>query len=99
MNFDREIMKLIRESKCLHRLGIEVPDSANMVLLQEQKFKEYYAELTCAAAQTLIFIIIIVTLLVWHSGYPLGYHSGYSLLFKCRITRHWSCSILLFFKH
>ena len=63
MNFDREIMKLIRESKCLHRLGIEVPDSANMVLLQEQKFKEYYAELTCAAAQTLIFIIIIVTLL------------------------------------
>ena len=62
MNFDREIMKLIRESKCLHRLGIEVPDSANMVL-QEQKFKEYYAELTCAAAQTLIFIIIIVTLL------------------------------------
>ena len=53
MNFDREIMKLIRESKCLHRLGIEVPDSANMVLLQEQKFKEYYAELTCAAAQTL----------------------------------------------
>ena len=62
MNFDREIMKLIRESKCLHRLGIEVPDSANMVLLQEQKFKEYYAELTCAAAQTLIFIIIIVTI-------------------------------------
>ena len=91
MNFDREIMKLIRESKCLHRLGIEVPDSANMVLLQEQKFKEYYAELTCANNTrhhlSLIFISIIVTCIALsrprHSGYPSGYYSGYGCTLCC----------------
>ena len=48
MNFDREIMQLIREAKCLRRIGVEVPESANMVLLQEDKFKSYYQELKYA---------------------------------------------------
>ena len=45
VNFDREILQLIRETKCLQRIGVEVPDGAKMVLLQEDKFKKYYNNL------------------------------------------------------
>ncbi len=44
-NFDPEIMELIREAKCLSRISIEIPESAKIVLLQEEKFKMYYNEL------------------------------------------------------
>lgn len=46
VNFDAEILQLIREAKCLSRLGIEIPNAAKMVLLQEHKFKHYFNELT-----------------------------------------------------
>jgi len=46
VNFDSEIMTLIREAKCLSRIGIEIPESAKIVLLQEEKFKIYNSELT-----------------------------------------------------
>jgi dynein heavy chain len=45
VNFDREILQLIREMKWLMRLGVEIPESAKMVLLQEQKFKSYNNQL------------------------------------------------------
>ena len=45
VNFDNEILKLIRDSKCLQRMQGDIPESAKMVLLQEDKFKLYYAEL------------------------------------------------------
>eukprot|EP00930_Biecheleria_cincta_P100463 TRINITY_DN920_c0_g1_i2.p1 TRINITY_DN920_c0_g1~~TRINITY_DN920_c0_g1_i2.p1 ORF type:complete len:4610 (-),score=1017.36 TRINITY_DN920_c0_g1_i2:106-13935(-) len=46
VNFDMEILQLIRETRCLDRMGnIEIPESARMLLLQEQKFKAYYSEL------------------------------------------------------
>lgn len=45
VNFDREILQLIREAKFLQRMGIDVPESARMVLLQEEKFKSYFNEL------------------------------------------------------
>ena len=48
VNFDREILQLIREAKCLARIGVQVPESAQMVLLQEEKFKLYYSELKYA---------------------------------------------------
>ena len=51
VNFDREIMQLMREAKYLQRIGVEVPDSAKMVLLQEEKFKHYFNELTYAVSQ------------------------------------------------
>lgn len=38
-------MQLIREAKCLDRQGIEIPESARIILLQEEKFKMYYNEL------------------------------------------------------
>ena len=51
VNFDREIMQLIRETKCLLRIGVEVPESAKMVLMQEDKFKSYYNKLAYALEQ------------------------------------------------
>eukprot|EP00898_Chlorokybus_atmophyticus_P005691 jgi/Chlat1/6122/Chrsp409S05665 len=48
VNFDRDILQLMRETKYLQRLGIEVPESAKMVLLQEDKFKHYYNQLSYA---------------------------------------------------
>lgn len=46
VNFDWEILQLIRETKCLQRMGdLEIPDGAKMVLLQEYKFKSFNHEL------------------------------------------------------
>jgi len=45
VNFDHEILKLIRDSKCLQRMQGDIPESAKMVLLQEDKFKFYHAQL------------------------------------------------------
>ena len=39
VNFDREILQLIREAKCLRRIGVEVPEAAKMVLLQEESLR------------------------------------------------------------
>ena len=46
VNFDWEILQLIREAKCLVRTGIEIPEDSKMVILQEQKLKSYHNELT-----------------------------------------------------
>ena len=46
VNFDREIAQLIRESKFMMRMDVEVPESARIVLAQEDKFKSYYNQLT-----------------------------------------------------
>jgi dynein heavy chain len=47
VNFDQEILQLIRETRCMDRMGyIEMPEAAKMVLLQEQKFKMYNHELS-----------------------------------------------------
>eukprot|EP01033_Poteriospumella_lacustris_P002475 gene2475-1807_t len=49
VNFDQEILQLIREAKCLDRMGVSgFPDSARIVLFQEQKFKSYHNELQWA---------------------------------------------------
>eukprot|EP00960_Hanusia_phi_P046745 758011-Hanusia_phi.AAC.1 len=46
VNFDREIVQLIRETKVLQRCGIEIPDAAKTVMVQEEKFKSYYHQLS-----------------------------------------------------
>ena len=48
VNFDIEIMQLIREANCLDRFGVGIPESARIILLQEEKFKLYYNELQYA---------------------------------------------------
>lgn len=51
VNFDREILQLIREAKCLRRIGVDIPESAKMVLLQEEQFKKNYHQLKYALAE------------------------------------------------
>jgi len=48
VNFDAEILQLIREAKCLDRMGVAIPESAKIVLLQEDKFKGYFHDLSYA---------------------------------------------------
>jgi len=45
VNFDADILTLIREAKCLSRLGAYIPNQAKIVLLQEEKFKMYKNQL------------------------------------------------------
>ena len=45
INFDLDVFELIREAKCLERCGKAIPESAKVILLQEEKFKNYYNEL------------------------------------------------------
>ena len=49
VNFDQELFQLIREAKCLAKLNVDIPESAKIVLLQEDKFKEYYNDLQVLA--------------------------------------------------
>ena len=44
VNFDAQVLQLIREAKCLQRMGVEIPEGARTVQSQEQRFKGYYDE-------------------------------------------------------
>ena len=63
VNFDHELLQLIREAKCLDRMGIEIPESAKIVLLQEDKFKSYYNDLSYALKEyaRIVQMVIPVT--------------------------------------
>lgn len=66
VNFDQEILQLIREAKCLDRMGIDVPDAARIVLFQEDKFKSYHNELHWALSEydKIVHKVIPVTAMV-----------------------------------
>ena len=51
VNFDREILQLIREAKCLQRFKVKVPDVARMVLVHEDKYKSYFNQLSFALSE------------------------------------------------
>lgn len=46
VNFDKDIAKLVKEAKHMQRMGIAIPNSAQVVLLQEEKFNYYFQQLT-----------------------------------------------------
>ncbi len=50
VNFDKEVMQLIRETKYMQRFGIDVPESALMVLLQVRAARVCIAVLCCVCA-------------------------------------------------
>jgi len=52
VNFDKEVLQLMRETRYIQRLGLPIPDAAQMVLLQEEKFTHYYNQLSHALAVT-----------------------------------------------
>ena len=45
VNLDSELVCLIREAKSLVRLGVEVPNSCEQLILQEHRLKHYHNEL------------------------------------------------------
>ena len=51
VNFDHQILELMKEAKCLRRLGHEIPESAKMVLMMEDKYKHHYNLLSYALAE------------------------------------------------
>ncbi|KAG8470448.1 hypothetical protein KFE25_008869 [Diacronema lutheri] len=51
VNFDPEILQLLRETKSLLRMGAEVPESAQAVLLIEPKLKAYRSKLSHALGE------------------------------------------------
>eukprot|EP00756_Hemistasia_phaeocysticola_P037127 Hpha_TRINITY_DN16680_c2_g13::TRINITY_DN16680_c2_g13_i1::g.182388::m.182388/K10408/DNAH; dynein heavy chain, axonemal len=48
VNFDIEILQLVKESRHIMRMGISIPQSAKMVLMQENKFKTFHDQLSFA---------------------------------------------------
>ena len=46
VNLDLYVLQLIREAKCMMRMNCQIPEAAKIILLQEEKFKKYYNELT-----------------------------------------------------
>ena len=46
-----ELLQLIREARYPDRMGIEIPESAKIVLFQEEKLKSYYNELSWASSE------------------------------------------------
>jgi len=51
VNFDHQILELMKEAKCLRRLGHEIPESAKMVLMMEDKYKHHYNLLSYALGE------------------------------------------------
>jgi dynein heavy chain len=51
VNFDHQILELMKEAKCLRRLGHEIPESAKMVLMMEDKYKHHYNLLSHALGE------------------------------------------------
>ena len=51
VNFDQDILQLIREAKCLERMGLDVPENAKIVLYQEQRFKTFSRQLQWALSE------------------------------------------------
>jgi dynein heavy chain len=45
VNLDLYVLQLIREAKCMVRMNCNIPETAKIILLQEEKFKNYYNEL------------------------------------------------------
>ena len=51
VNLDPEILQLIREARCLDRIGIEVPEAARIVLEQEERIKVHNERLVALLKQ------------------------------------------------
>lgn len=45
VNFDPEIMTLIRETECMKRLKLEIPPEADELVLRQELFKQHYNKL------------------------------------------------------
>ena len=46
VNFEPSLSELIRETKWLGRMGLDIPDVAQLLQPQEEKYKQYHGILT-----------------------------------------------------
>ena len=46
MNFDPQLLTLMRETDCMVRLGLEIPPTAKFLQAKQTAFKENYNDLT-----------------------------------------------------
>ena len=46
MNFDKSLQEVIWESRWLRQLGLDIPQAAQAILLQEEKFSIYFQQLS-----------------------------------------------------
>lgn len=71
VNFDHEILQLIRETKCLDRMSIEIPESAKIALFQEDKFKMFYNQLHWALTEydRVVADVVPVTAMILRSHF------------------------------
>lgn len=58
VNFDPQILSLIRETECMARLGLEIPPIATMMRSMQQKFKDLHGALNVSIALTAIIFMI-----------------------------------------
>eukprot|EP00814_Leptocylindrus_danicus_P009510 CAMPEP_0116004988 /NCGR_PEP_ID=MMETSP0321-20121206/911_1 /TAXON_ID=163516 /ORGANISM="Leptocylindrus danicus var. danicus, Strain B650" /LENGTH=4605 /DNA_ID=CAMNT_0003473357 /DNA_START=128 /DNA_END=13942 /DNA_ORIENTATION=- len=71
VNFDHEILQLIRETKCLDRMDIEIPESAKIALFQEDKFKIFDNQLHWALTEydRIVADVVPVTAMILRSHF------------------------------
>ena len=69
-NFDPEILQLIREAKVLMQLGLDVPENARIVLMQDVKFKSLFGQIlnTLRDHQLIVGRVnpVVKGLMQWH---------------------------------
>ena len=46
VNFDKSLQEVIWESRWLRQLGLDIPQAAQAILLQEEKFSIYFQQLS-----------------------------------------------------
>ena len=46
VNFDTQILTMIRETECMARLGLEIPNIAKMMRARQTEFKTLFNSLT-----------------------------------------------------
>ena len=51
INFDIEILQLIKEARAIQRMDIQIPESAKMVLMQHNRYKTYHGQLSHAISE------------------------------------------------
>ena len=71
VNFDHEILQLIKEAKCLDRMGIEIPENAKIILFQQDRFKSFYNTLDFSLREydEIVSLIIPVTAMILRSHF------------------------------
>ena len=59
VNFDPEIMTLIRETECMKRLSLSIPSDAENLVIRQEIYKQNYDKVKVSLQNLLISIILL----------------------------------------